>query len=904
MTASESETYLQSMILSLEEYLPQVSAQKPIGISCSHTVEQTYNAQDGLFLPTFLVTCATLYSTDEALKGNLFGLHTRGREVIYDLDTIKQKFNFFSSRFNQTKFEYTETRLRELNTEASDMSMSMNWYIRSPTLSPGATSILSSDVTPIKLRQAPEHDLNCESDVQYDPEAIAPTYDHSEKNNTYMALYMKEDLVDPDIQKSAVSLRRILDRALAHGEQLESVYTTHCRPSTRDDLSIPTPLSRDTSKGPSTPTKCICVGKSPLHTDVEYELAAVDETCNGLLTQFLCGLISKDTLVSVLVIGLAAHRDACVDFWVRRAGCTGVHVMTIDAFDSPPDATGDTAPVIQGSVCAIHSDLDKKGSVLLDVAITERFRSTVSSHPLSVKNGDVLCPLNQQTFINSIFASTDGHGVPIVSALCLTSQSRYTSDPHRQERSHFRTLLGELIIALGVLAHRGMLVCKLVNTWQPCTVSILRFLSLYFADIRFIRPLQCSPIGNEQYVLCTGYLVESAMTRSHVAGLLLHFQQISLNDDGRELMAMSEIPDNWISAVVDWNNTKLYAQVAHMEAVCAGWQSDVNNTASRKQGGVMSTPVELDRLSFIEFQSDEYAHLVTWRKQHSLSRPPAWWWDNDAVTHPGLQQGKTTVYLNASMDTALAVEVRHHSSIVRESLAARSFVVQEQRDVLDKTVARFHVHQFHQKFASSDPRSYIIHRSQEEWVTQDLSGRVSPVSVIVAGKDTLWVINAPGSRIQYSPPIPSSAFSSSASLVSTKNMALTQHVKWDFQNPLLPGTVAIGTVDVALKRLTIFQIILLPGSPTESLFMPISTKESEHLARVYCSAIRSVVVAYAPPMSTRDVDDAHMALDNEHTLVQCPGIVDTASSASDNTSQSNRTTGWSIVNVTRRHHPL
>jgi hypothetical protein len=136
-------------------------------------------------------------------------------------------------------------------------------------------------------------------------------------------------------------------------------------------------------------------------------------------------------------------------------------------------------------------------------------------------------------------------------------------------------------------------------------------------------------------------------------------------------------------------------------------------------------------------------------------------------------------------------------------------------------------------------------------------------------------------------------------------------VKWDFQNPLLPGTVAIGTVDVALKRLTIFQIILLPGSASESVFVPISTQESENLARLYCSAIRSVAVAYAPPMSTRDVDDAHMALDNEHTLVQCPGIVDTAvppsvkegSSASDDTSQSNGMPGWSIVNVTRRHHP-
>jgi hypothetical protein len=460
------------------------------------------------------------------------------------------------------------------------------------------------------------------------------------------------------------------------------------------------------------------------------------------------------------------------------------------------------------------------------------------------------------------------------------------------------------------LSHGGMLLCKLVNTWQPFTVSILRFLFMYFADVRFVRPLRCSPLGNEQYVLCTGYLVESAVTRLHVTGLLLHFQQMYLTDNGKELIAMAELPDDWIAAIVDWNNTKLYAQVAHLEAVCAGWQRRANITTNGDQGDVMVTPVKLDSLTFVDFQSDEHAHLVNWRNQCSLLRPPAWWWDKEAVTHPGVKQDKTTVYINASLDTALAVELGHYSLLVRASLTARSLVVREQRNVLDKTVARFHVQQFHQKFARSEPRSYIIPRSQEEWLTQDFSDRVSPLSVIVAGKDALWVSNATGSYIPSSSTIPSSVFSSSVSLAYTQNTSRTQQMNWDFPNPLLPGTIAIGTVDVALKRLTIFQIILLPGSPPESVFVPVSTQESEHLARVYCSAVRSVVVAYAPPMSTRDVDDAHMALDNEHTLVQCPGIVDTAmppkvkegTSVSHDTSDSNETTGWSIVNVTRRHH--
>jgi hypothetical protein len=899
MTALESETYLQSMLLSLGNYIPQEPSPDFPDMLYNQPAEKRYDTHAGLFLPTCLLKWSALVSSDKSLTDNLLGVNTRGRVLIYDMDTIKLKFNFYSSRLRQTEFAHTEDRLRLLNTDASDMSLI--WHVRAHAES-GAASSLSPNVTPIKLRQKPD------VDTEYDPKFDGNIFDTTTNEHIYMSLYMNDDLVDPALQKNALSLRQILDRAQTHGKQLESAYNTHVRPPIQEDCSIPPPPPWSKSNMPSSPTPCSYSGDSALPTDVEYELADVDDTSNGMLTQFVRGLISTVTLVPVLTIGLAVDRDACVDFWVRRAGRTGIHVMSIDALDS----SGYTAPITRGGICGIHHDLDIKRGALLDVNITERFRTTVSSHPLAV-DGDLLCPLNQQTFINNVLASTNSRGVSIVSALCLTSQNRSTSDARKQERSHFRTLLGELIIAVGVLAHGGMLLCKLVNTWQSCTVSILRFLFIYFDEVRFIRPLRCSPLGNEQYVLCTGYRVTSALTRSHAAGLLLHFQQMSLKDDGKELIAMTELPDNWIAAIVDWNNTKIYSQVAHMEAVCTAWQLETDNTTRGQQGDVMTNPVNLDRLSFVEFQSDEYAHLVNWRNQCSLSRPLAWWWDEEAVNMHVVQHDKTTVYLNASIDTALLIELGHCSSVVRAALTARSLVVKEKRNVLDKTVARFHVQQFHEKFAASEPRSYIIHRSQEEWLTQDISGRVSPVSVIIAGKDILWVSNAPCQGL-YTPsasPTPSSAFSSSVSLVSvTNNRPPTEEVKWDFPNPLLPGTVAIGTVDVTLKRLTIFQILLLPGSPPESVFVPISTQESEHLASVYCSAIRSVVVTYAPPMSTRDVDDAHMALDNEHILVQCPGIVDTAmpptlkegSFASSDTSDRKETPGWSIVNVTRRHH--
>ena len=81
----------------------------------------------------------------------------------------------------------------------------------------------------------------------------------------------------------------------------------------------------------------------------------------------------------------------------------------------------------------------------------------------------------------------------------------YSTDFNNQEKSSYKLILNEILIALNIQKKGGIFICKMFDLFYTSTLKLIYILYLSYEEVFFIKPLTSRPSNSEKYIICKGF---------------------------------------------------------------------------------------------------------------------------------------------------------------------------------------------------------------------------------------------------------------------------------------------------------------------------------------------------------------------------------------------------------------
>eukprot|EP00742_Colponemidia_sp_Colp-10_P011165 GILJ01012377.1.p1 GENE.GILJ01012377.1~~GILJ01012377.1.p1 ORF type:complete len:679 (+),score=102.48 GILJ01012377.1:143-2038(+) len=163
------------------------------------------------------------------------------------------------------------------------------------------------------------------------------------------------------------------------------------------------------------------------------------------------------------------------------------------------------------------------GSV--DLALPRFHPDTNHARDLEVLTGSSMSLQDEsiQSLIEIVNRATEDQGVHLV--LAYGSKHSGESWHVRSERDMTSLLLGEVTVAMQLLAQHGTLVVRLYETASSFTVGLLYILYRHFEQISIVKPRSTSLDSPERFVVCKGF----NQSKPPIASYLSELQDVAAN---------------------------------------------------------------------------------------------------------------------------------------------------------------------------------------------------------------------------------------------------------------------------------------------------------------------------------------------------------------------------------------
>ncbi|CAO1342082.1 unnamed protein product [Diamesa tonsa] len=123
-----------------------------------------------------------------------------------------------------------------------------------------------------------------------------------------------------------------------------------------------------------------------------------------------------------------------------------------------------------------------------------------SSHHGAKGNGNILDPVNIESYVNNILYATHGVGVHFMMSDCsITTED---GQENIQETNSRRMYVAQCLLGLSVVRYDGHFVMKLLDVFTPFSLSLIFLMYKCFINVSIIKPNTSKTANSERYLVC------------------------------------------------------------------------------------------------------------------------------------------------------------------------------------------------------------------------------------------------------------------------------------------------------------------------------------------------------------------------------------------------------------------